>query len=1510
MKTQISRNSFDAQKRYSGVYQQMGRMLTDADWNEFSDLAKNRLAEAITDIIGSGTPRDRGIVAVNENPDGSESYTLQWGYAYVDGIQAQVRPYPQATLADATGVALEYEHQDDFPLAPVPSGSHRLYLDVWERTILSLEDADLLDAGLHGADTCTRTQTMAQVKWCEVDVNPEDPDVNPPIGNALLTLEVRQGSTEPDPCDPCADEIALQDDIGNYLFRFEAHDVIYDSDGNPERITLKWSSENAGEQYGIGELPLGFASSNWAYEFFDGEADRYATEKHLGKHLATGFTPERGTLTKGYPDAEPTGFELVRRWDGFCTLEKNGTTWNLVSDSGFDRGADMASTSSADAHGHVSEGTSVTLNLNALTAILDIADWQMLAGDYWQADVRQAIHVAGSILLADELPHGILHHYLALGTVSDGEFTPYDAPECKRFNFPPLTDIKASDVCYDNGACEMPNVNTVQDALDHLCQERDLRWHNKHLHGWGIVCGLVAECCPNHSDNASSEGAGTSDENEASDNGFDSRRSVCVTPGYALTCEGEDIVLDSQQQVDVLAQILALEESGQTVLTNGNGTVCLRVDIGANGKPALTIETYDSSRHKNNLFDGTLLMDFFQHCIMDLVTAVQNEFRFLNAEEIEEIEGGATGLVSVQRRKFTSIINLLIQVFNADNGGYVFLSLKEHNILKDFYLQLQELLRSKTFCAMFEGDEFPEYPFRETGMTTIFGKNFHTRVQLHPNGRYLYSYNGVDNTINIYELEKRELVKVLEMPSAEGAQISSLAISPSGDLLYAAASVRGVDTVFGVARIEDDYRWEEMTILCDITLSEMVVSPTDEGLIYGIGIGKGLFYLRPQLLFADVKPQPAPTYSFNAVGHLKLDFNEGNAYCTASGSDTGSDYYDRIVQCDLRGTGENLPVTTSLMLQGFTGESLIGRDGIEINPARVAEDKRVYVIVEANDNQKYLATFSRPFENGAGKLQNMVAIENTQVCLAFHEDRNQLALGLEDGYRLQLFEYNGSSSNFFRTPVQIQPTDMVVNRETGETYVLNYVSNTISLIPSEELSVPPEFLERLANYRMAILMAFYSLVGNILQYLKDCFCHHLLVKCPSCDDDNVIYLATVEIRENEVYKICNFDKRKYVKSFPTVDYWMSLVPIMPLIKTAVSKVCCSIIPNIFDKYADTVVRSPKQSAGQNAAGNNSVKAQQARQVMQVVQTTDTKAIWRNQSNSINLVTQLGGDRVSNFIDVNRTNQAGVGKQALLQADVDQAVVELEKNNITVSSVEEYDPNKANVYLAEYNKAPPRIDPGSEVILIKKGDRVMYYAPKQTTNSATSVDFTSVEISETLKGELVALEQRKTALSDMTHLEAELAQAEARRNSLSETESLKAELADLQSQKASMEAELAGIKSEFSSIQNTRTQEEAMLTQIKAEREALAADLSGLSKNLKDMDAMRKELAVEVNKTRPVADLAEVDTQTDALLKEAGIRTIDELAKASESSLALNSDADVQKMKLAIDAAKNKLSLLP
>ena len=44
---QTSRDSHDPKRRYSGVYQPQGRMITDADWNALVEPAKQRLHEAM-----------------------------------------------------------------------------------------------------------------------------------------------------------------------------------------------------------------------------------------------------------------------------------------------------------------------------------------------------------------------------------------------------------------------------------------------------------------------------------------------------------------------------------------------------------------------------------------------------------------------------------------------------------------------------------------------------------------------------------------------------------------------------------------------------------------------------------------------------------------------------------------------------------------------------------------------------------------------------------------------------------------------------------------------------------------------------------------------------------------------------------------------------------------------------------------------------------------------------------------------------------------------------------------------------------------------------------------------------------------------------------------------------------------------------------------------------------------------------------------------------------------------
>ena len=460
MKTEISRDSHRPERRYSGVYQQQGRMLTDADWNELVEILKERLDDSLKDVVGNGSPLHRNVVDNDVSPP-----KLKWGYVYVDGIRASVRPDGNATL----GADFEYEHQQDFPSPPASPNDHVLYADVWERTVTYLMDERLRDKGLHGADTATRKQTLAQVKWCDLSVDPEQSTLNPAKGDAELSLTMLHKSTESDPCDPCADQLDVESRTGNYLFRVEVHDVEGDAD-NPDKITLKWSSENGAEQFEAlatkEEMPAGFISDKWIYEFYD-----ETTEKHLGVHLQGGsWDPARGVLTEVREPSDPYAVPaipgssetktFVRRWDGYCTLDLTATDPEDILEEGVDRGVALSTSKAADALGFVAVGASLEINLAAIRLDLSLQGKTFVAGDYWLADVREAEHdpldPEKSKLIEDALPAGIEHHYFELGTVASGVLEAN--PEADRkYGFPALTEMTRMFMAGGDGQEVVPN---------------------------------------------------------------------------------------------------------------------------------------------------------------------------------------------------------------------------------------------------------------------------------------------------------------------------------------------------------------------------------------------------------------------------------------------------------------------------------------------------------------------------------------------------------------------------------------------------------------------------------------------------------------------------------------------------------------------------------------------------------------------------------------------------------------------------------------------------------------------------------------------------------------------------------------------------------------------------------------------------------------------------------------------------------------------------------------------
>jgi hypothetical protein len=430
-------------------------MLTDADWNNLVDVLKEQLAEALQDVVGNGSPEAVPCLSPMTAMSSRETSTS------MACVPPCLAPVPFAA-----------SQQPDFPLSgDLPAtGPYVIYADVWERSLTVLEDPDLRDAGLNGADTCTRSQTMLQIKTCTNGVNPET-DI-PENGNAALSLDLHHNLEASDPCDPCAGVVGTGDGrVGNYLFRLEVHAVTGNA-ANPTGLTLKWSSENGAEQYTAQAealMPPGFVNSRFLYEFYD-----LNTEKHPGVHLTVGFTPLGGILNTSYeiPDGASDPNDFVRRWDGYCELRRSGSTWTLVA--GWDKGVDLSTGIPAAQPGHVALGPGLTVNLEAFQMNLTLGGKTFVVGDYWLAPVREAVHSAGSPVCSGALPAGIQHHYLRLAAVAaNGTVERYeDDADRRRHTFPPLTDLHAHDVDYQTSCTKGLYLNfegTVKEALDKIC---------------------------------------------------------------------------------------------------------------------------------------------------------------------------------------------------------------------------------------------------------------------------------------------------------------------------------------------------------------------------------------------------------------------------------------------------------------------------------------------------------------------------------------------------------------------------------------------------------------------------------------------------------------------------------------------------------------------------------------------------------------------------------------------------------------------------------------------------------------------------------------------------------------------------------------------------------------------------------------------------------------------------------------------------------------------------------
>ncbi|HEV8508691.1 MAG TPA: DUF6519 domain-containing protein, partial [Chitinophagaceae bacterium] len=245
MKGDFSKKTFVPEKHFHGVLMQQGRVLLDAEWNEQASITAYRTETGNMDIIGkSGTPFDAANpnggfqlipVDLNGNPCAplpGVNFKISKGHFYVDGILCE-------NESDVLFTA-QPDYIASLPIAPASPPTpitFKAYLDVWQRHITPLEDKEIKEVALGGADTTTRAKTVWQVKLQSVAPGTTCDTSNDIAVTGKLRARTEKTEQSINPCRLSASGGYRR--LENQLYRVEIH-----RPGNKNTATFKYSIDN------------------------------------------------------------------------------------------------------------------------------------------------------------------------------------------------------------------------------------------------------------------------------------------------------------------------------------------------------------------------------------------------------------------------------------------------------------------------------------------------------------------------------------------------------------------------------------------------------------------------------------------------------------------------------------------------------------------------------------------------------------------------------------------------------------------------------------------------------------------------------------------------------------------------------------------------------------------------------------------------------------------------------------------------------------------------------------------------------------------------------------------------------------------------------------------------------------------------------------------------------------------------------------------------------------------
>jgi hypothetical protein len=436
----FSRLTFTADKHYSAVLQQQGRVQLDADWNEEVEICAHRERAITGDMVGPcGAPELDGGFAISCTEDGD--LRLSAGRLYVAGMLCELE------------AECSYTGQPDLPrvaaISPAEGRTDLVYLDLWERLITAVEDPEIREPALGGPDTATRMKTVWQVKILpDVAVSRCEEQIEgwpPPASDARLAATIGGGGGIPGQ----DDQPSPSDGGGfleNALYRFEIHES-----GPMGEATFKWSRENGSLVLAVRQLlPASDSGRSGAL------VERIGREPQLA--LKAGDWME-ALGDESEVMLAPGAMMRVERVD-----EAQQVVW-LDGDLSLHASEPHLKLRRWEAGGALP----VTAGVNKLDQGIEVqfSGASFATGDYWMFPVRQA---QPPVEWSAAPPNGIQHHYCRLALVTwrrdgDAGWT-CEVTDCRPL-FRPLTRVQP-------GACG------CKTQIDELCarlegQARELR---------------------------------------------------------------------------------------------------------------------------------------------------------------------------------------------------------------------------------------------------------------------------------------------------------------------------------------------------------------------------------------------------------------------------------------------------------------------------------------------------------------------------------------------------------------------------------------------------------------------------------------------------------------------------------------------------------------------------------------------------------------------------------------------------------------------------------------------------------------------------------------------------------------------------------------------------------------------------------------------------------------------------------------------------------------------------